>query len=62
MDLNDCICVILQTNRARCSLNNKILDLLIEESVSGEGSVKLVYKFDEKSYANDYKGESIAKV
>ena len=27
--------VTLQTNRARCALNKKILDLLDEESISG---------------------------
>ena len=31
-------CVILQTNRARCALYQKILDLLDEESVSGARS------------------------
>ena len=34
-ELCDCNCVILRTNRARCALNMEILDLLIEESVSG---------------------------
>ena len=31
-------CVIHRTNRARCALCKKILDLLTEESVSGESS------------------------
>ena len=30
--------VILRTNRVRCALNNEILDLLNEESVSGARS------------------------
>ena len=38
----------IRTNRARCALYKKILDLLNEESVSGE--VELIYTFDEKSY------------
>ena len=37
----------------------KILDLLNEESVSGESSV---YKLDEKSYCECLQSESIAKV
>ena len=32
------------------ALNKEILNLLDEESVSGEAVVELVYKFDEKSY------------
>ena len=39
--------VNLRTNRARCALYKKILDLLDEEIVSGESVVDLVYKFDE---------------
>ena len=35
-------CVILQRNRALCALNKKILNLLNEESVSGESSGPLV--------------------
>ena len=31
-------CVPIRTNRARCALNKKILDLLDEESISGESS------------------------
>ena len=38
MDFRDCNYVILGTNRARCSLNKKILNLLNEDSVSGENS------------------------
>ena len=45
------IVLSLQTNRARCALYKKILDLLDEESVSGESSGRLVYKFDEKFYS-----------
>ena len=37
-ELCDCNCVIHRTNRARCTLNMKILDLLNEESVSRESS------------------------
>ena len=40
----------IRTNRARCALYKKILDLLDEERVSGESSGRLVYKLDEKSY------------
>ena len=36
-------CVILLTNRARCALYMKILDLLDEESVSGAQWLELVY-------------------
>ena len=35
---------------SRCALYKKLLDLLDEESVSGERRVELVYKFDEKFY------------
>ena len=35
MGFCDCNCVILWTNRAKCSLNKEILDLLNKESVSG---------------------------
>ena len=49
----------IRTKRARCALYKIILDLLNEESISGE---KLVYQFDEKSYRECLKGESIAKV
>ena len=59
MRLCDFNCVILWTNRARCALNREILNLLNEESVSGESSGRAsLYKFDEKSY---HEGESIAK-
>ena len=37
-------CVILQTNRARCALNEEILDLLNEESISGMCSGKSTIK------------------
>ena len=40
----------IRTNRARCALNRKILDLLDEESISGEAVVELIYKFDKKPY------------
>ena len=37
----------IRTNRAKCALYKKILDLLDEESVSGESNVReLVYKFE----------------
>ena len=35
MGLCDRHCVILQTNRARCTLSKDLLDLLNEDSVSG---------------------------
>ena len=35
MELCDCNCVILWTNRQRCALNMEILDVLNKESVSG---------------------------
>ena len=38
MSFWDCNCVILHTNRVRCVLNSKILDLLDEESISGARS------------------------
>ena len=42
----------IRTHRARCTLYNKILDLLNLESVSGESSGRaIVYAFDEKSYS-----------
>ena len=51
MGLCDRNCVILRTNRARCTLSKEILNLFNEESVSGACSgIELVYKFDEKSY------------
>ena len=40
MELCDRNCVILQTNRARCTLNMEIVDLLNEESISGLGIMK----------------------
>ena len=49
---------MLQTNRVRCALNKEILDLLNEESGSGEQ----VYKFYEKSTASVLKGELTTKV
>ena len=36
MELSDCSYVILRKNRERCTLNKKVLNLLNEESVSGE--------------------------
>ena len=62
MGLCDCNYVILRTTRARCALNKEILDLLIEESVSGEHSGRLTYKFTKKFTASVLKGESTAKV
>ena len=38
--MSNCNCVILRINRARCTLNKEILDLLNEESVSGACSGK----------------------
>ena len=38
MGLCDRNCVILRTNRAWCTLNKEILDLLNEESISGASS------------------------
>ena len=35
MGLCDHNCIILRTNKARCTLNKEIIDLLNEESVSG---------------------------
>ena len=54
--------IILRSNRVRCALNMKILDLLNEESFLEQAVVELVYKFDEKSYCVSLKSESIAKV
>ena len=55
MGVCDRNCVILQTIRARCTLN--------EETVSGARSGRApVYKFDKKSTASVLKGELIAKV
>ena len=39
----------IRTNVARYALNRKIIDLLDEESVSGESSGRVIYKFDAKS-------------
>ena len=36
MESSDRNCVVFQTNRARCALNKKFLNLLNEESISGE--------------------------
>ena len=47
MILCDRNCVILRTNRARCALYKKMLDLLDGQEFL---VVELVYKFDEKSY------------
>ena len=43
------------TNRAKCALYKKILDLLDEESVSGESSGRASLKFDEKFYCEFFK-------
>ena len=42
------IVISIRTNRARCTLNRKIRDLLNKESISGESSGRV--KFDKKSY------------
>ena len=40
----------IRINRAKSALYKKILDLLDEESASGENSGEQVYKFYEKSF------------
>ena len=50
----------IRTNRARCALHMKILDLLEEESFLERAVVELVNKFDEKSMFE--KVSRIAKV
>ena len=60
MSLCDRNCVILRTNRARCALYRKILDLF-NEAFLKHAVVELVYKFDENFYCEYLKGESIAK-
>ena len=55
MSLCDRNCVILRTNRARCTLYKKIFDLLDEESVSGVRSGRA-------SLQEVLLGESITKV
>ena len=49
MGLCKCNYVILQTNRARCALNEEILDLLTSKAFLERAVIELVYKFDEKS-------------
>ena len=49
MRLCDRNCVILRTNRARCALNNEVLDLLNEDAFFEHAVVELVYKFDGQS-------------
>ena len=51
MGLCDRNCVILQINRATCTLNKEILDLLNKESIFGVHSGRASLKFDEKSTA-----------
>ena len=46
MGLCDRNCVILWTNRARCTLSKEILN---EESISEARVVDLAYKFNDKS-------------
>ena len=43
--------VIVSSIRTNVALNRKIIDLLDEESISGESSGRVIYKFDEKSYS-----------
>ena len=43
-------CVILRTNRARCTLYRKILVYLMSKVFLECAVVELVFKFDEKSY------------
>ena len=50
----------IRTNRARCALYKKILDLLDEESVSGESSIELVSKLTRSPTVREC--ESNAKV
>ena len=50
------------TNRARCTLYKTILDLFNEETLLEKVMVELVYKFDERSTTNVWRGESIVKV
>ena len=38
------------TNRVRCALNKEILDLLNDESISGESSGRASHKFNESYY------------
>ena len=59
MGVCDRNCVILQTKRARDTLNKKILDLLYEKAFLEHEVVELVYKFDQKTTASVNKGESI---
>ena len=40
----------IQTNKIKCALYKKIIDLLDEEAFLEKAVVELVYKFDEKSY------------
>ena len=49
MELCDCNCVILRTNRTRCALNKEILDLLNEEVFLEHAVIELAHNFDEKS-------------
>ena len=49
MELCDCNCVILRTNRTRCALNKEILDLLNEEVFQEHAVIELAHNFDEKS-------------
>ena len=52
----DCNCVILRTNKARCALSKKILDLPNNEKHFWSVQfVELVYKFNKKSIARVFK-------
>ena len=53
MELCDLKCVVLQTNRAKCTLNKDILDLLMRKAFLEHVEVEPVYKFDEKSTASE---------
>ena len=52
----------IRTNRARCAIYKKILIYSTRKAFLEKAVVELVYKFDEKSYRECLKGESIAKV
>ena len=49
--LCDCNCVILRKNKVRYALDKEILDIL-NKAFLEKAVVELVYKFDQKYYAN----------